>query len=160
MMRPDVSSTDVSPKQQSEATLTSEHIETYVADIVRRSKDVETLIAALPTKDDSSARVRVIIMLGRRSDTQVARLEELQKEMAVANAEYKEALATAGTLNLFNEPGTDPVEELLEELNSVMAKALGDGTTRIPKLKPSPLPEVPADEPVNTSSPDDRMSGA
>lgn len=32
-------------------------IETFVADIIRRSKDVETLIAALPKKDDSSQRV-------------------------------------------------------------------------------------------------------
>lgn len=32
-------------------------IETFVRDIVRRSKDCERLIAALPRKDESSARV-------------------------------------------------------------------------------------------------------
>ena len=32
-------------------------IEVFTADIVRRAKDVENLIAALPTKDDSGERV-------------------------------------------------------------------------------------------------------
>ncbi|TXT07502.1 hypothetical protein VHUM_03222 [Vanrija humicola] len=77
-------------------------IETFVADIVRRAKDVETLVAALPSKDDSGARA--------------ARLEELQTEMVAANAEYKEALAQA--------------EELLEELKRVLAITVGDGTER------------------------------
>ncbi|EJT48096.1 hypothetical protein A1Q1_02906 [Trichosporon asahii var. asahii CBS 2479] len=51
-------------------------IETFVADIVRRAKDVETLIAALPSKNDSAGRA----------------------EMAQANAEYKDALAEAEAL--------------------------------------------------------------
>ena len=32
-------------------------IQTFVKDIVRRSKDIEKLIAALPNKDDSTERV-------------------------------------------------------------------------------------------------------
>jgi hypothetical protein len=44
-------------------------IETFVRDIVRRSKDCERLIAALPRKDESSARVRratrLIIVVNR-----------------------------------------------------------------------------------------------
>jgi hypothetical protein len=36
----------------------AEAIEAFVSDIVRRSKDVEALIAALPTKGGSEGRVR------------------------------------------------------------------------------------------------------
>lgn len=81
---------------------TLEAIQIFVADIISRSKDVEKLIAALPKKDDSGARVsslpsydpcleRVV------ADTyQAQRLKELQGEMVIANQEYKEALAQAG----------------------------------------------------------------
>lgn len=41
----------------SSLSLTSAAIEQFVSDIVRRAKDIETLIAALPSKDDSGARV-------------------------------------------------------------------------------------------------------
>ncbi|TXT05273.1 uncharacterized protein COLE_06593 [Cutaneotrichosporon oleaginosum] len=77
-------------------------IEQFVSDIVRRAKDIETLIAALPSKDDSGVRA--------------TRLEELQAEMVVANREYKEALGQA--------------EELLGELKKVLRITLGDGTER------------------------------
>jgi len=77
-----------------------ESIQTFVRDIVRRSKDIETLIAALPRKDDSSGRA--------------ARLEELKGEMEVANAEYRQALAQA--------------EELLKELQEALGTALGQGS--------------------------------
>ncbi|RSH88104.1 uncharacterized protein EHS24_000631 [Apiotrichum porosum] len=77
-------------------------IETFVADIVRRAKDVETLTAALPSKDDSGLRA--------------ARLQELQTEMVAANVEYKEALAQA--------------EALLGELRDILRVTLGDGTER------------------------------
>lgn len=75
-------------------------IETFVADVVRRAKDVENLVAALPSKDDSGARVSALLchsQIDWIADTQAARLEELQSEMLIANAEYKEALAQAGT---------------------------------------------------------------
>jgi hypothetical protein len=42
-----------------------EAIETFVKDIVRRSKDIELLIEALPKKDDSGARVRLTISMIR-----------------------------------------------------------------------------------------------
>ncbi|WVQ93655.1 hypothetical protein IAU59_000731 [Kwoniella sp. CBS 9459] len=72
-------------------------IETFVADIIRRSKDIKTLIAALPRKDDSEGRAK--------------RLTELQEEMKIANEDYKDALAQS--------------EELLLELQSALDEALG-----------------------------------
>nr|XP_019011964.1 uncharacterized protein I206_02801 [Kwoniella pini CBS 10737]OCF50745.1 hypothetical protein I206_02801 [Kwoniella pini CBS 10737] len=57
-------------------------IETFVNDIVRRSKDIKILIQNLPKKDDSTNRA--------------TRLSELQEELKVANEEYKEALAQSG----------------------------------------------------------------
>ncbi|CAD6567001.1 MAG: hypothetical protein TREMPRED_003223 [Tremellales sp. Tagirdzhanova-0007] len=74
-------------------------IETFTADLTRRAKDVEVLIAALPTKDDSGERAK--------------RLQDLQVEMGIANAEHKEALAQA--------------EELLVELQEALSTALGSG---------------------------------
>ncbi|WWD16397.1 hypothetical protein CI109_100823 [Kwoniella shandongensis] len=71
-------------------------IETFVADIIRRSKDIETLAKALPKKDESSIRAQ--------------RLAELQDEMKIANQEYKAALAQS--------------EELLGELQAALDQAL------------------------------------
>ncbi|WWC88065.1 uncharacterized protein L201_002968 [Kwoniella dendrophila CBS 6074] len=73
-------------------------IETFVADIVRRSKDIKKLIENLPKKDDSSQRAQ--------------RLTELQEELKVANDEYKVALVQS--------------EELLMELQSALDEALGE----------------------------------
>ncbi|ORX35249.1 hypothetical protein BD324DRAFT_84233 [Kockovaella imperatae] len=73
-------------------------IETFVADIIQRSKDVELLIAALPKKEDSDARA--------------GRIEELQREMDEANGQYKEALADA--------------ESLLKELEAALGEVLDD----------------------------------
>ncbi|WWC60423.1 uncharacterized protein I303_102995 [Kwoniella dejecticola CBS 10117] len=73
-------------------------IETFVNDIVRRSKDIKKLIENLPKKDESSHRA--------------TRLSELQKELKVANEEYKVALAQS--------------EELLVELQLALDQALGD----------------------------------
>ncbi|RXK35233.1 hypothetical protein M231_07511 [Tremella mesenterica] len=75
-----------------------ESIQAFVADIVRRSQDIEKLIEALPKKDDSFARA--------------ARLQQLQDEMTIANAEYMKAVKQA--------------EELLAELRSALAAALGN----------------------------------
>ncbi|WVR03725.1 hypothetical protein IAU60_000720 [Kwoniella sp. DSM 27419] len=71
-------------------------IQTFVADIVRRSKDIKALIAALPDKDSSDERAQ--------------RLVQLQGEMKIANDEYKAALAQS--------------EELLAELQSALDEAL------------------------------------
>ncbi|WRT65792.1 uncharacterized protein IL334_002741 [Kwoniella shivajii] len=79
-------------------------IETFVADIIRRSKDVKKLIENIPQREDSSARAR--------------RLTELQEELKVANEEYKVALAQA--------------EELLAELQSALDEALGDHSPSLP----------------------------
>ncbi|KAK8861680.1 hypothetical protein IAR55_002503 [Kwoniella newhampshirensis] len=75
-------------------------IETFVADIIRRSKDVETLAKALPKKDDSSIRAQ--------------RLSELQDEIKIANEEYKSALAQS--------------ERLLRELQDALDQTLGETT--------------------------------
>lgn len=40
-------------------------IETFTKDIVRRAKDVEVLIAALPEKDDSGGRVSIVQSIWR-----------------------------------------------------------------------------------------------
>ncbi|ORY29796.1 hypothetical protein BCR39DRAFT_531066 [Naematelia encephala] len=80
----------------------NEAIETFVRDLVRRAKDVELLIAALPNKDDNTSRAE--------------RLNELQNEMVDANAEYREALSQA--------------ESLLAELQVALAAALGNGVTK------------------------------
>ncbi|KAK6907464.1 hypothetical protein L486_05381 [Kwoniella mangroviensis CBS 10435] len=79
-------------------------IETFVNDIVRRSKDIKALIANLPKKDDSSQRA--------------TRLSELQEELSTANEEYKIALAQS--------------EELLLELQSALDQALGEDSPYIP----------------------------
>ncbi|GFZ42447.1 hypothetical protein JCM24511_00162 [Saitozyma sp. JCM 24511] len=71
-------------------------IETFVADIVKRSKDIEVLIAALPKKGDAHLRAK--------------RLEQLQSEMILANQEYNDALARS--------------EALLKELQDALAVVL------------------------------------
>lgn len=81
---------------------------------------MQTLVEALPSKDDSGARVSVTRGGSRgnevEADDQATRLQELQAEMLVANNDYKEALAQA--------------EELLGELKEVLRVTLGDGTER------------------------------
>ncbi|WWD05641.1 hypothetical protein V865_003722 [Kwoniella europaea PYCC6329] len=87
-------------------------IETFVNDIVRRSKDIKKLIASLPKKDDSSQRA--------------TRLSELQEELSTSNEEYKIVLAQS--------------EELLLELQSALDQALGEDSPNIPiptKINPS-----------------------
>lgn len=87
---------------------------------MRRAKDVETLIEALPSKNDSAERVSYPSSMP--TDAQASRLSELQQEMAQANAEYKEALGEA--------------EALLQELRAALKLTLGDGTERnVPSLK-------------------------
>ncbi|WVF66023.1 hypothetical protein IAT40_000761 [Kwoniella sp. CBS 6097] len=98
-------------------------IETFVADIIRRSKDIKTLIAALPRKDDSAGRAQ--------------RLTELQEEMKIANEEYKEALAQS--------------EELLLELQAALDEALGQDESSITvptKLISAEDVEVPRDNQI------------
>ncbi|KAK4686195.1 mediator of RNA polymerase II transcription subunit 21, partial [Tremellales sp. Uapishka_1] len=78
-----------------------ENIGKLVQDLVRRAKDVQVLIEALPKKDDSTERAE--------------RLRQLQEEMGVANEAYVEA--------------TRQAEELQSELQQALGEALGDGTT-------------------------------
>ncbi|WVW80259.1 hypothetical protein I302_102237 [Kwoniella bestiolae CBS 10118] len=78
-------------------------IETFVQDIVRRSKDIKKLIESLPRRDDSSQRAN--------------RLSALQEELAQANEEYKDALAQS--------------EELLLELQSALDQALGEDSPSV-----------------------------
>jgi mediator of RNA polymerase II transcription subunit 21 len=101
--------------------MVTEAIEGFVADIIRRSKDVETLIAVLPSKAGSGERVSLFLhhaffieWAGVPADLvlQAKRIEELQAEMTIANEEYKEVLAQA--------------EGLLEELQAALDSALGE----------------------------------
>ncbi|KAK1927644.1 hypothetical protein DB88DRAFT_478753 [Papiliotrema laurentii] len=78
-----------------------EAIETFVGDIVKRSKDVERLIATLPAKDDNGQRA--------------TRIQELQQELEEVDIEYKAALTQA--------------ESLMKELEKALGTALGDERT-------------------------------
>ncbi|WVQ78878.1 hypothetical protein IAT38_000969 [Cryptococcus sp. DSM 104549] len=73
-------------------------IETFVADIIRRSKDVQHLIDELPKPGDSSERAQ--------------RLSELQEEIQLANIDYKDALEQS--------------EALVKELQTALDEALGE----------------------------------
>ncbi|KIY31679.1 hypothetical protein I305_05920 [Cryptococcus gattii E566] len=78
-------------------------IETFVADIIRRSKDIQHLINELPKPGDSSERAQ--------------RLMELQDEIKIANEEYKQVLEQS--------------KELVKELQLALDHTLGESPNDI-----------------------------
>ncbi|WVN87188.1 uncharacterized protein L203_102365 [Cryptococcus depauperatus CBS 7841] len=81
-------------------------IETFVSDIIRRSKDIQHLIAELPKPGDSSERAQ--------------RLQHLQDEIKMANLEYKEVLEQS--------------KKLYKELQNALDTALGESVNHEAKL--------------------------
>ncbi|QPK66894.1 hypothetical protein CNBG_9707 [Cryptococcus deuterogattii R265] len=77
-------------------------IETFVADIIRRSKDIQHLINELPKPGDCSERAQ--------------RLMELQDEIKIANKEYKQVL----------EQSKELVKELQLALDHTLGESLND----------------------------------
>ncbi|OXB33614.1 hypothetical protein J007_06718 [Cryptococcus neoformans] len=86
-------------------------IETFVADIVRRSKDIQHLIDGLPKPGDSSERAK--------------RLIELQDEIKIANEEYKQVLKQS--------------KELVNELQLALDHTLGESPKDI-SIQPANYP--------------------
>ena len=102
----------------------TEAIETFTADIIRRSKDVETLISALPSNGDSGARVssaRASLIL---ANIQATRIGELLAELEVENKEYKDALSQAGRSEP-HDPQAHRAEALMTELDNALGSVLG-----------------------------------
>ncbi|TYJ55554.1 hypothetical protein B9479_003704 [Cryptococcus floricola] len=84
-------------------------ISAFVADIIRRSKDIQQLIDELPKPGDSSQRAE--------------RLQHLQEEIKVANQEYKDVLEQS--------------KQLVKELQLALDTTLE--TTPSPPSSPRPL---------------------